>query len=106
MDDLLRWDESLYAAYFLTHSVVNAMFTPYTKGEMGQMGYGWISEKTDEGKARFFHSGNGSGFRSYVFRRPDLHLYITILVNREFPALLAKICNLEQKIEEILITSQ
>ena len=103
VEDLLKWDEALYGKAFLSANALLAMFTPHIKGEMGEYGYGWIVEKTADGNLRYLHNGNGSGFRSYVFRRPDLHLYVAVLANREYPALLPQMRALEQKVEEVML---
>ena len=102
VDDLLLWDEALYKTNFLSSRALQSMFTPYSSSRMGKMGYGWLVEDLGEERKRYYHNGNGTGFRSYVFRRPDLHLYVAILANRDYPAQLQKMKDLEYQIEQVI----
>lgn len=102
VDDLLKWDEALYGSDFLSAAAAKAMFTPHSRGDLGDYGYGWIVERTVDGKPRFRHHGVGAGFRSFLFRRPDLHLYVAVLMNREYEKVVPEVLAMERRLEEIL----
>jgi CubicO group peptidase (beta-lactamase class C family) len=103
VDDLLRWDEALYGTAFLSAAAKAAMFTPHARGDLGAYGYGWIVERTADGKPRFRHHGVGAGFRSYLSRREDLHLYVAVLMNREYKGVGPAVMALEQRLEAIVV---
>jgi CubicO group peptidase (beta-lactamase class C family) len=83
VDDLLKWDESLYGEKFLSERSRKAMFTPFVKGKRGGFGYGWLIRDTTDKRPMHVFSGSGSGFTAYVIRRPDIHLYVAVLTNQE-----------------------
>jgi D-alanyl-D-alanine carboxypeptidase len=82
-DDLLKWDEALYADAFLSADGRKAMFTPFVKGKSGGLGYGWSVRRTADKKEYHLFGGSGSGFTASVVRMPELHLYVAVLTNRE-----------------------
>lgn len=83
LDDMLKWDESLYGSGFLSDAARKAMFTPFVKAKRGGLGYGWLMRDTTDGRPMPLFSGSGSGFTAYVIRRPESHLYVAVLSNME-----------------------
>jgi CubicO group peptidase (beta-lactamase class C family) len=78
VDDLLLWDEALYAAKPLHRASLDAMFTDH--GE--KYGYGFVIDKAGDHRL-WWHNGGINGFHTYFGRYPDQRLTIIVLSNFE-----------------------
>ncbi len=83
VDDLVKWDQSLYTNLILsddlrkesmTHAVLN-------NGEKIDYGYGWHL-KTYKGEEIVYHGGSTQGFRNVIYRVPSKKFTVIILTNR------------------------
>jgi len=80
-DDMLKWDQSFYGSRLLSEQAREAMFTGYIPTRRGGYGYGWQISTNAEGRVLQMHTGGGSGFVSWVMRRPKEHIYLIMLCN-------------------------
>jgi len=78
VDDLLMWDQALYAARPLRPASLTMMFTDH--GD--HYGAGYVIE-TQEGRRVWWHNGAINGFHTYLARYPDQHLTVIVLSNNE-----------------------
>ena len=81
VEDLFKWDESLYRQKILKQSLQEKMFTSYKGGGEGY-GDGWFVT-FKEGRKKQYHEGSTLGFGSFVARYPDEHLLVIVLSNVE-----------------------
>lgn len=86
VDDLYKWDQSLYSPEIVTKQSLNDAFTMNIKigndeiyGEKGY-GFGWfVSSKG--GDTIVQHDGGFAGFRSYIERQKGRHSTIIVISN-------------------------
>jgi D-alanyl-D-alanine carboxypeptidase len=76
VDDLLTWDQAIYAGKLLNAASFKAMFTDYGHG----YGFGWFVNK-QFGHNLISHSGGINGFVSMFQRFPDDKLTVIVLSN-------------------------
>ncbi|SPF45053.1 Beta-lactamase (fragment) [Candidatus Sulfopaludibacter sp. SbA4] len=81
VDDLLIWDQALYAGKPLTAASFEKMFTPYKNG----YGYGWGIGKQFDHK-QISHGGGINGFSTVISRFPDDKVTVIVLSNMQSPA--------------------
>jgi len=69
LDDLHLWDLALYNGTLVSFGTINEAFTPIilNGGEIYNYGFGWFIYEDGEQKT-VSHSGNFSGFRTYISR--------------------------------------
>jgi D-alanyl-D-alanine carboxypeptidase len=82
VDDLAKWDESLYTEKLVSSKALEEMFTAnmLNNGEPSRYAFGWFVTDCCDLEA-FCHAGEVTGFRSFVIRVPEAHVYIAILGN-------------------------
>ena len=90
VEDLARWNESLFKGRALQRSSLKAAFTPVkteeTKDDSLTEGYGYGWEVTTmRGVREICHGGSVPGFASFLLRLPDLKFTVAVLVNAEPP---------------------
>ena len=95
MDDLLKWDQSLYKNILISEETKKKMLTP----ELDNYAYGWRVLKTDS-LYETKHTGSVPGFSTLIDRYPDKGILIVVLSNnvrehnpetgREFSTLVLK----------------
>jgi D-alanyl-D-alanine carboxypeptidase len=76
VNDLLIWDQALYAGKPLKPASLQQMFTDYGH----QYGFGWVID-TQFGHQRVWHNGGISGFVSSLQRYPKDGLTLVVLSN-------------------------
>jgi D-alanyl-D-alanine carboxypeptidase len=82
VDDLARWDASLYGQRVLARASIERMFTPYRlkNGRLTGYGYGWdIGQYA--GHPVQEHAGGIAGYLTHVVRMPADRVYVAILSN-------------------------
>jgi len=88
--DLARWDEALTSGKLLSKAEMMPALTPVKlndgsgpmdHGKLVSYGFGWFLNPL-AGRARQWHTGETSGFRTVIERFPDESLTIVILANR------------------------
>ena len=78
VDDLLVWDQALYAGKLLSAESFQKMFTPYKNG----YGYGWgIGKQFD--RKMISHNGGINGFSTIISRYPDDKVTVIVLANMQ-----------------------
>lgn len=82
VEDLYKWDLSIYNNTILKPESWNAAFTPYKD----KYGYGWFLDTMFNRKVTM-HGGGIHGFNSNMFRIPQEQLVIILLNNKNNPAL-------------------
>ena len=88
LEDIYRWDQSLYGEQLVSQESIATAFTAglSNQGESIDYGFGWRVETT-RGHKRVWHGGSWVGFRTHIARSPDLRFSIVILSNEsEFSA--------------------
>ena len=82
IDDLAKWDATLYDDRLLSAESRRLAFTPHTSTDDPAVhyGYGWRIT----GKTRW-HSGETIGFRNVIVRWPNRRLTVVVLTNRDDP---------------------
>ncbi len=87
VDDLARWDGSLYTEKLLKRASLEKAWTPYVlaSGKATGYGYGWGVSKL-RGRRAIGHGGGIFGFSTYAVRLPDEHVYVAVLCNSDSPA--------------------
>jgi D-alanyl-D-alanine carboxypeptidase len=78
VDDMLTWDQALYAAKVLTPASLQAMFTDYGHG----YGFGWVIDN-QFGRRHIVHAGAVNGFITRVDRYPENKLTIVVFSNED-----------------------
>jgi CubicO group peptidase (beta-lactamase class C family) len=82
VDDLLKWDQGLYAQKLVRQSTLNEAFT-VGKVEDGQSKYGFGWNVAQDGSGRYvWHTGNQAGFRAFIERRLGPRITVITLTNR------------------------
>lgn len=79
VDDLLKWDQSLYAGKLIGPSSTAAMFTD----NGGGYGFGYQVGKTPDGRAVLSHAGGIPGFAAAIQRMPEDRLTVIVLANQD-----------------------
>ncbi|MEL7044726.1 MAG: serine hydrolase domain-containing protein [Pseudomonadota bacterium] len=80
LNDLYRWDQSLYTDRILPDAVRQQMLTP----SLETYGLGWRIDRY-RGHLRYHHSGSTSGFRNFMQQFPERQLTVIVLTNRAEP---------------------
>lgn len=76
VDDLYRWDQSLYTEQILSAESKAQMFTP----GLSDYGYGWVITEED-GVATIEHGGTINGFNTLITRNVESQRLIVLLNN-------------------------
>lgn len=76
VDDLLIWDQALYAHKSLTAASLDRMFTP----NKNNYGYGWFID-TEFNRKHEGHGGGINGFNTVISRYPDDKVTVIVLAN-------------------------
>jgi len=88
LEDLYRWDQSLYTEKLVQRSTLEQAFTPLglLNGKKEIYGFGW---RIDEyrGARRIHHNGSTRGFRAVIHRFPEQKLTLILQANRSEPDL-------------------
>lgn len=84
VDDLALWDAAISAGKLLKPGSWERIFTPYkfAGGEVSPYAYGWAIDEL-QGRRATGHAGGIPGFRTYVLRLPEDHVYVALLSNDE-----------------------
>jgi len=82
VDDLFKWDETLYTESLVHQSTLTEAFAP-GKVQVGtsSYGFGWNIEQDGGGKY-LWHQGNAAGFRAFIGRRLADQITVIILTNK------------------------
>jgi len=83
LNDMFRWDQSLYVDTLIPYEILNEAFTSgeLSSGEKTGYGFGWRMD-TYFYRNRAHHTGSTRGFRNVFMRFPDQKISILILTNR------------------------
>jgi CubicO group peptidase (beta-lactamase class C family) len=83
VEDLYRWDQSLYTDRLLSRASLAEAFTPGVKiNDEGEgYGFGWFTA-TYRGLRTVWHYGSTTGFRTAIERFPEQRFTVIVLVNR------------------------
>lgn len=83
VEDLARWDASLYTDRLLTVASRKQMWTPMPlkNGTTSDYGFGWGLTPIKQ-HARVSHDGLLSGFQTVIYRFPEDRLTIIVLMNQ------------------------
>jgi len=77
VEDLHKWDRSLYTEKLINKRSMETIFTPPPKRHYG---YGWVISKRFDHKM-IWHDGNSSGFQAYIARFVDDDACLIVLSN-------------------------
>ena len=83
LDDLFKWDQSLYNYDILNkkYRTASMMRGELNNGEPIDYGYGWRLT-TYKNNEIVYHTGSTQGFRNIIYRIPSQKLTVIILTNR------------------------
>lgn len=83
VEDLYKWDQSLYTNRILSDELKNEAMarTSLKNGELVDYGFGWHL-KTYKSNEIVYHGGSTQGFRNVIYRVPSKNFMIIILTNR------------------------
>ena len=86
VEDLLKWDQSLYSDLLISDTLLAEAFTKgeTSRGRTFKYGYGWRLNELD-GKNVVYHNGLWNGFTSSLKRYVDDELTIILLNNTNAP---------------------
>lgn len=84
IEDLYKWDQSLYKNLILSEELLGESTTRslLNEGEKVDYGYGWHL-KTYKGNEIVYHGGSTQGFRNVIYRVPSQKFTAIILTNRD-----------------------
>jgi CubicO group peptidase (beta-lactamase class C family) len=84
VDDLALWDAAAGSEKLLGRASWDRLFTPYklADGTTAPYASGWVLGRL-QGRLAASHAGGIPGFRSFVLRLPDEHVYVAVLSNDE-----------------------
>jgi len=87
VDDLQKWDLSLYSDCLVRKDILNKAFTPQTKTRRYNIfyGFGWKMYFLKDSTQVLFHSGWWQGYQSVIIRIPKDSTAIIILKNKRTP---------------------
>jgi D-alanyl-D-alanine carboxypeptidase len=88
VDDLARWDASLYTEKLLKRASLDRAWTPFVlkSGKPTGYGYGWGTSK-QRGRRAIEHGGGIFGFATYALRLPDQRVFVAVLCNNDSPSI-------------------
>jgi CubicO group peptidase (beta-lactamase class C family) len=78
VDDMLTWDQAIYAAKLLTPASLQAMFTDHGHG----YGFGWVIDE-QYGHPHYVHAGGVNGFITRFDRFPEDKLTVVVFSNED-----------------------
>ncbi|HUD63090.1 MAG TPA: serine hydrolase [Candidatus Sulfotelmatobacter sp.] len=82
VNDLFKWDQSLYTDKLVPQPALTEAFTPGTVEEgTSAYGFGW-NVRQDGNDKYVWHTGNQAGFRAFIERRLRERLTVIMLTNR------------------------
>lgn len=83
LNDLYKWDQSLYSDKLIEKKYLEESWTAGTTNEGTEFpyGYGWHLEEFLNNKV-VYHTGSTRGFRNIIYRIPDKNFTVVILTNR------------------------
>ena len=82
VDDLARWDASLYGNQLLSEDSRKRLFAAHKLADGKSTGYAYgFAVGTFRGTASISHGGGIFGFRTYAVRLPEENVYVAILSN-------------------------
>ncbi|MCL5030354.1 MAG: beta-lactamase family protein [Bacteroidetes bacterium] len=84
IDDMYKWDQSLYTEKILPKEFIKESFTRGTLKNVEKIdyGFGWHL-KTYKGHEIVYHTGSTIGFRNVIYRIPELKFTVILLTNRD-----------------------
>jgi CubicO group peptidase (beta-lactamase class C family) len=87
LEDLLKWDRSLYSDRIINDQDREMIFSSYTTKDSSETdyGYGWMIDSTETFGKISFHSGRWAGYISYLDRHLDNDKTIIIVQNNSTP---------------------
>ncbi|HWK98812.1 MAG TPA: serine hydrolase domain-containing protein [Parapedobacter sp.] len=88
VNDLVKWDQALYAGTLLDRRLIEQSFAYHqlANGDTVHYGYGWHLKKTSQGDQVVYHTGSSTSFRNVFYRVPSRQFSIILLTNRNQPA--------------------
>ena len=69
LDDLFKWEQSLYKPALISKETLQQAFTPFklNNDSLSHYGFGW-NISTEDSTTRYWHTGSLAGFRTYLER--------------------------------------
>lgn len=100
LNDLFKWDQSLYKSKLVSERLLRTAITPHTPTDKPgrSYGYGWYLTE-HRGLKVIYHSGDTIGFRTRLVRIPEEHFSVIILANRAD----AKLEDLANRVADIVL---
>ncbi|MGQ9846955.1 MAG: serine hydrolase domain-containing protein [Bacteroidales bacterium] len=85
IDDLHKWDTSLYKGYILPKNYIDSAFSKQTRTRLSNIfyGFGWKMYFLNDTMPIFFHSGWWQGYQSVIMRIPKDTITVVVLKNKK-----------------------
>ena len=82
VNDLYKWDQSLYTEELVGFESLKKAFTPMVRsGRNENYGFGWRITVNDHPKA-VYHTGTSAGAPTIILRGPELNFPVILTANR------------------------
>jgi CubicO group peptidase (beta-lactamase class C family) len=83
VDDLFKWDQSLYTEKLARRTTLAEAYTPgRVEGGSSTYGFGWNVVDEGGGHKYVWHQGNNAGFRAFIGRRFTDRVTVIMLTNK------------------------
>lgn len=85
IDDLHKWDTSLYNSYILPKNYIDSAFSKQTRTRLSNIfyGFGWKMYFLNDTLPVYFHSGWWQGYQSVIMRIPKDTITVVVLKNKK-----------------------
>lgn len=85
IDDLHKWDTSLYHNYILPKNYIDSAFSKQTRTRLSNIfyGFGWKMYFLNDTLPVYFHSGWWQGYQSVIMRIPKDTITVVVLKNKK-----------------------
>ncbi len=85
VDDLHKWDTSLYKGYILPKNYIDSAFSKQTRTRLSNVfyGFGWKMYFLNDTLPVYFHSGWWQGYQSVIMRIPKDTITVIVLKNKK-----------------------
>lgn len=85
IEDLHKWDTSLYKDYILPKNYIDSAFSKQTKTRLSNIfyGFGWKMYFLNDTLPIYYHSGWWQGYQSVIMRIPKDTITVVVLKNKK-----------------------
>lgn len=87
VEDLFKWDQSLYSGKILPLYLIQqaTSYNTLNNGDTVHYGFGWHLKKNKRNEQVVYHTGSTTSFRNIFYRIPGKQFSVILLTNRNKP---------------------